>query len=67
MDGPDFPVAMREAFRSLRPGGFIAFSILRPCFITLGIVEPIVSSFFLRRTLSRNEGSSAEAIQPRTV
>ncbi|MFQ6162103.1 class I SAM-dependent methyltransferase [Sinorhizobium meliloti] len=32
MDGPDFPAAMREAFRLLRPGGFIAFSILHPLF-----------------------------------
>ncbi|WEX87157.1 class I SAM-dependent methyltransferase [Sinorhizobium garamanticum] len=37
MDGPDFPAAMREAFRLLRPGGFIAFSILHPCFITSGL------------------------------
>ncbi|MCJ9720064.1 methyltransferase domain-containing protein [Agrobacterium sp. SHOUNA12C] len=37
MDGPDFPAAMREAFRLLRPGGFIAFSILHPCFITPGL------------------------------
>lgn len=34
MDGPDFAGAMREAFRLLRPGGFVAFSILHPCFIT---------------------------------
>lgn len=34
MDGPDFPAAMREAFRLLRPGGFIAFSVLHPCFVT---------------------------------
>ncbi|TCN30216.1 class I SAM-dependent methyltransferase [Sinorhizobium americanum] len=37
MDGPDFPAAMREAFRLVRPGGFIAFSILHPCFITPGL------------------------------
>ncbi|WFU06308.1 class I SAM-dependent methyltransferase (plasmid) [Rhizobium sp. CB3171] len=37
MDGPDFPAAMREAFRLLRPGGFVAFSILHPCFITPGL------------------------------
>lgn len=37
MDGPDFQGAMREAFRLLRPGGFLAFSILHPCFITPGL------------------------------
>ena len=67
MDGPDFPLARREAFRLLRTGEFIAFSMLYPCFINSEVVEPIESSFFLRRTLRRNEGSSAEAIQPRTV
>jgi 2-polyprenyl-3-methyl-5-hydroxy-6-metoxy-1,4-benzoquinol methylase len=34
MDGPDFDGAMREAFRLIRPGGFVAFSVLHPCFIT---------------------------------
>ena len=37
MDGPDFDQAMREAYRLLRPGGFVAFSILHPCFITPGL------------------------------
>lgn len=36
MDGPDFDAAMAEAHRLLRPGGFLAFSILHPCFITPG-------------------------------
>ena len=34
MDGPDFGGAMREAYRLLRPGGFVAFSVLHLCFIT---------------------------------
>ncbi|WP_442504136.1 class I SAM-dependent methyltransferase [Marinivivus vitaminiproducens] len=34
MDGPDFEGAMHEAYRLVRPGGFIAFSISHPCFIT---------------------------------
>ncbi|MDG0795496.1 class I SAM-dependent methyltransferase [Pectobacterium punjabense] len=36
MDGPDLLGAMHEAYRLLRPGGFIAFSVLHPCFITPG-------------------------------
>jgi SAM-dependent methyltransferase len=36
MDGPDFPGAMREIARVLRPGGTLAFSILHPCFSTRG-------------------------------
>lgn len=37
MDGPDFEGAMRQAFRLIRPGGFLAFSVLHPCFITPGL------------------------------
>jgi SAM-dependent methyltransferase len=36
MDGPDFPTAMRELARVLRPGGTLAFSILHPCYATRG-------------------------------
>jgi 2-polyprenyl-3-methyl-5-hydroxy-6-metoxy-1,4-benzoquinol methylase len=38
MDGPDFQGAMHEAYRLVRPGGFIAFSVLHPCFITSGLL-----------------------------
>jgi SAM-dependent methyltransferase len=37
MDGPDFPSAMREIARVLRPGGTLEFSILHPCFATKGM------------------------------
>jgi len=36
MDGPDFPGAMREMARVVRPGGMVAYSILHPCFATKG-------------------------------
>jgi ubiquinone/menaquinone biosynthesis C-methylase UbiE len=37
MDGPDFPGAMREIARVVRPGGMVAYSVLHPCFATRGI------------------------------
>jgi SAM-dependent methyltransferase len=37
MDGPDFPGAMREIARVLRPGGTLAYSIIHPCFGTKGM------------------------------
>ncbi len=36
MDGPDFPSAMCEIFRVMRPGAELCFSIIHPCFMTRG-------------------------------
>lgn len=36
MDGPDFPSAMREIFRVMRPGAQLCFSVIHPCFMTRG-------------------------------
>lgn len=33
MDVPDFRAALKEAYRVLRAGGFLQFSILHPCFM----------------------------------
>jgi SAM-dependent methyltransferase len=37
MDGPGFADAARAAFRVLRPGGGLYFSVLHPCFNTPGL------------------------------
>jgi SAM-dependent methyltransferase len=37
MDGPDFPSAIRELYRVLKPGGTLAFSLTHPCFVTKGL------------------------------
>jgi ubiquinone/menaquinone biosynthesis C-methylase UbiE len=34
MDVPDYRAALAQAYRVLRPGGFLQFSILHPCFAT---------------------------------
>lgn len=34
MDGPDLPAALRAAYRVLRPGATLSFSVLHPCFVT---------------------------------
>ena len=34
MDGPDLPAALNAAYRVLKPGGTLCFSVLHPCFIT---------------------------------
>ena len=46
MDASRSDLAIREAFRVLKPGGFLQFSILRPCFAPPG-----------RRTLRDEQGN----------
>jgi SAM-dependent methyltransferase len=37
MDGPDIAAPVRAAYRVLKPGGTLCFSILHPCFVTPAI------------------------------
>lgn len=52
MDMPDQATALAEAYRVLRPGGFLQFSILHPCF-----VPPH------RRVLREADGTTVRAIE----
>ncbi len=52
MDMPDQATALAEAYRVLRPGGFLQFSILHPCF-----VPPH------RRVLRKADGTTVRAIE----
>jgi 2-polyprenyl-3-methyl-5-hydroxy-6-metoxy-1,4-benzoquinol methylase len=81
MDGPDIGGAMQEAYRLLRPGGLLAFSVLHPCFITPGLrwekdadgrtTGLIVSRYFDRATFDETWRFGArpadEAVQPFSV
>lgn len=39
MDAPDLQGAMQETVRLLRPGGFVAFSVLHPAFVRPPVTE----------------------------
>jgi SAM-dependent methyltransferase len=52
MDLPNQPEALAEAYRVLRPGGFLQFSILHPCF-----VPPH------RRVLREDDGTTVRAVE----
>lgn len=76
MDGPDINGAMREAFRLLRPGGFIAFSVLHPCFITPGLrwekdeagrTTGLVVSRYFDRSIFDEQWRFGNRPQPETV